>query len=42
MKARFALVAFLLLGLGVVAYESFSGHRVQITEDGTPPPPSFP
>jgi len=41
MKARFALAAFLLLGMGLAAYESFSGHAVQVTEDGTPPP-SFP
>lgn len=42
MKARFVLAALLLLGMGVAAYESFSGQAVQVTEDGTPPPPSFP
>lgn len=42
MKARFALAAFLLLAMGVAAYQSFTARTVQVTEDGMPPPPNFP
>jgi hypothetical protein len=42
MRARLALAAFLLFGMGVAAYHSFADQAVQVTEDGTPPPPSFP
>jgi hypothetical protein len=42
MRKRFAIAAFLLAVLGFSAYASFSGQPVQITDDGTPPPPSFP
>jgi hypothetical protein len=42
MRKRLA-VAALLLALGFSAYEAFT-HKthVQVTDDGTPPPPSFP
>jgi hypothetical protein len=43
MRSRLALAAFLLLALGGFAYQSFAGREaVQVSEDGTPPPPSFP
>ena len=39
---RLVLTAFLLAALGFSAYESFSAKAPQVTDDGTPPPPSFP
>jgi hypothetical protein len=42
MRRKLALAA-LLLALGFSAYEAFTHKaQVQVTDDGTPPPPSFP
>ena len=42
MRKRLA-VAALLLALGFSAYEAFTHKaQIQVTDDGTPPPPSFP
>jgi len=42
MRRRLA-VAALLLALGFSAYEAFTNKPlVTVTDDGTPPPPSFP